>query len=229
MTNYARSTSVATGEGMESWPCWQSNNLQSKSPQLLLQCENGTIVPLSVVPGPGNATNVELLVPDTRCGFGVLSFPKPFDASANPRTSLISTTDKLSNAFWERKRSPSQDSQLPSSTTCVEKHRTHGTLTTTHPSRVSGESSAANGKPKKVISSRLCFFSPPNDDTRTSYMQMSPTLLPSRRNTTIVRHRQVSGRTPVKRNTAHTGSVLENATIFSRDVATSMRCQTYKR
>jgi hypothetical protein len=74
----------------------QDQNLHRPLPaesRLILQCVNGIHVPLTILPGsynPGIMDSETILVPDSNCGFGVVSFPKSNYGSDFQRASEIS-------------------------------------------------------------------------------------------------------------------------------------------
>ena len=66
-------------------------------PRLILQCDNGIHVPLTIMPGsysPGVVGSEKIFVPDSSYGFGVVSFPKSCYASPFRRTSSTSMADR---------------------------------------------------------------------------------------------------------------------------------------
>ena len=65
-------------------------------PRLILQCDHGVHVPLMIMPGsysPGVVGSEKILVPDSSCGLGVVSFPRPYSESSFRRASSTSMTN----------------------------------------------------------------------------------------------------------------------------------------
>jgi len=156
MPDYPLRTSLPMDDEIEPWTHHQSRSMVVESPQLLLQCEDGTKVPLTVVPNPGRGLSFKLLVPDARCGFGVVSFPKPPNTPTHRRLSSTFATDNLSNASSECKISPSPDNQHFNKTHSVDRtYRTQSIASTSH---VSTQSSVAIGKSKKIVSFQFHTF-----------------------------------------------------------------------
>jgi len=157
MPDYPLRTSLPMDDEIDPWTRQQSRSMAAKSPQLLLQCENGTQVPLTVVPNPGSGLSFKLLlVPDARCGFGVVCFPKPLNTPTHRRLSSTSATEKLSNTSWECEFSPSQDNRQVNKTHSIDRnYRAQNIATSSH---VSMQSSVAIEKSKKIVSSQFRAF-----------------------------------------------------------------------
>jgi hypothetical protein len=103
MTSYPTRQPLTMEEATVPWKGQNWREPRAKGPRLLLQCENGITVPLVVAPSIHNVLEVgeQLLVPDSSCGLGVFSYPKPVNTPAQRRTSSTPAPERNARASWE--------------------------------------------------------------------------------------------------------------------------------